>query len=144
MRCPTTLPHWLESAHPGNSKFSATTAQIPVPKDWYSQLHVDIVRPLPAFHICTHLLMCIDHTPAGSHSVVIYHHQCKCMHIPARLVGRFGIPHKITSNWDMHLIFTLWRATACLLGNDVHHRSTHHLQSNRLVKHFQCMLKATL
>lgn len=69
------------------------------------------------------------------------------MHVEALMVhwvSQFGVPHHLTSDQGAQFMYALWSVISSTLGVQLHHTSAYHPQSNGVVEHMHCNLKASL
>ena len=60
-------------------------------------------------------------------------------------ISQFGVPLHISSDRGTQFTSQLWSSIIVqFLGIQLHHSTAYHLQSNGLVEHFHCNLKAAL
>jgi cleavage and polyadenylation specificity factor subunit 1 len=112
----------------------------------FTQVHVDIVGPLPSSGGFTYLLTAIDRTtrwPEAFPLADITASSCANAFLLG-WVARFGVPLEITSDRGRQFTSALWTAMAHSLGSQVHRTTAYHPQSNGIVERFHRSLKASL
>ena len=119
---------------------------IPVPKDAFSHIHVDIVGPLPLSAGHSYLLTVIDRTTRWPHAIPLQDITAlSCARaLISGWIAQFGVPLDITSDRGTQFTSSLWQSLAASLGVSLHRTTSYHPQANGLVERMHRSLKAAL
>ena len=107
----------------------------PMPTWRFSQVHVDLVGPLPSSHGFTYLFTMIDRTTRWPEAVPLSSISAEsCAHaFISTWISRFGVPAVLTS--DRGSQFTsIWTGICSMLGTSVSTVTSFHPQSNGMLK----------
>jgi hypothetical protein len=119
---------------------------IAVPQRRFTNIHVDIVGPLPVSAAATHIFTIIDRTTRWPEAVPLSGTTAaNCA--AALLTGwiqRFGLPCIITSDRGPQFTSSLWSALCSLLSIKHSPTTAYHPQSNGIVERFHRRLKDAL
>ena len=125
----------------------AVVQPIPVPRDRFSHVHVDLVGPLPATQSgCTHVLTAVDRTTRWPEVIPltgITAHQVADAFVSA-WVARFGVPAVVTTDRGPQFSSAVWSCLCRTLGMQHIQTTAYHPQSNGLVERFHRQLKEAL
>jgi hypothetical protein len=133
-------------AKPAN-KPAAAVQPLPVPLARFSEVHIDIVGPLPATSEgFQYLLTVIDRSTRWAEAMplkTVGAANCAVAFV-AGWVSRFGVPATMVSDRGVQFTSALWAAVMQRLG--VKHKMTtaFHPQANGLIERFHCRLKEAL
>jgi transposase InsO family protein len=123
-----------------------TPQHIPVPTRRFSQIHVDLVGPLPASKGFTNLFTIIDRTSRWPEAIsIVASTTVDCANALFQgWVSRFGVQAVITSDRGAQFTSSLWVAPCTLLHIQYNQTTAYHPQSNGMVEHFHRRLKDAL
>ncbi|PAA46946.1 hypothetical protein BOX15_Mlig009783g10, partial [Macrostomum lignano] len=119
---------------------------IPVPRDRFAHVHIDLVGPLPHSQGCSHLLTVVDRFTRWPEAIPLADTSaatCAAAFI-AHWIARFGVPSDLTSDRGPQFTSELWSNVSRLLGTQLHQTTAFHPQANGLVERFHRQLKASL
>jgi hypothetical protein len=126
---------------------AAPMQAIPVPARKFSQVHVDLVGPLPASSEGqVYLLTIIDRSTRWFEAVPLWNMEAStCMDaFISSWVARFGVPGTVTTDRGTQFTSALWSATCTSLGIKHVLTTAYHLQSNGMVELVHRQLKDAL
>ena len=116
------------------------------PDSRFSDIHVDIVGPLPSSKGYTYLFTCVDRYTRWPEAIPMTDATAESC-ASALLngwVSRFGVPTTITSDQGQQFESHLWRALMNLLGSTRNRTTAYHPQANGMVERFHRHLKTGL
>ena len=119
---------------------------IPIPKERFSHVHVDIVGPFPPDQGHRYILTMVDRTTRWPEAVPIQDITAETV-LQAFLVtwvARYGVPHTVTSDRGVQFTSTVWQSAMQRLGIGVSATASYHPQSNGIVERFHRTLKDAL
>ena len=119
---------------------------IPVPKERFSHVHVDIVGPFSPDQGNRYILTMVDRTTRWPEAAPIPDITAETVlqAFMAIWVARYGVPQTVTSDRGVQFSSTVWRMAMQHLGIGVSSTTSYHPQSNRLVERFHWTLKDAL
>lgn len=122
------------------------TMQMPVPETPFSQIHVDIVGPLPPSSNFSYLLTVIDRHSRWAEALPLRDITAKecAEQFLIGWVARFGVPTDIISDRGRQFTSGLWEQMATSVGAQLHHTSSYHPEANGMVERWHRSLKAAL
>jgi transposase InsO family protein len=112
----------------------------------FTDLHVDIVGPLPPSQGCAYLFTMVDRFTRWAEAVPMVDMQAEtCARaLLSTWVARFGVPSTISSDRGRQFESALWHSLMGLLGIAHNHTTAYHPQANGMVERFHRQLKASL
>ncbi len=116
------------------------------PDSRFSNIHVDIVGPLPSSKGYTYLFTCVDRYtrwPEAIPMTAATAESCAAALLNG-WVSRFGVPTTITSDQGQQFESHFWRALMNLLGLTRNRTTAYHPQANGMVERFHRHLKTGL
>ncbi len=116
------------------------------PDSRFSNIHVDIVGPLPSSKGYTYLFTCVDRYtrwPEANPMTDATAASCASALLNG-WVSRLGVPTTITSDQGQQFESHLWRALMNLLGSTRNRATAYHPQANGMVERFHRHLKTGL
>lgn len=119
---------------------------IPVPKDRFQHIHVDIVGPFPEAQGCRYILTAIDRTTRWPEAIPIPDMRAETVTTAfiANWVARFGIPATVTTDRGTQFTSETWRQALGRLGVNTSTTTSYHPQSNGIVERLHRGLKNSL
>ncbi len=113
----------------------------------FSNIHIDLVGPLPATRDgFTHLFTVVDRSTRWAEAIPL--RSTSAASCAEALVGgwvaRIGVLEQITSDRGRQFCSSVWDALTCQLGAKMRFTTPYHPQSNGLVERFNCRLKDAL
>ena len=145
------ITQWCRECIPCHSSkvqqhVQSQVSQVPVPEAPLTQVHVDIVGPMPQSSGFTHLLTVIDRSSRWPEAIPIRNitaREC-AEQFMLHWVARFGLPLDIISDRGRQFTSDLWANMSQTLGARIHHSSAYHPESNGLLERWHRSLKSSL
>ena len=124
----------------------APLVQRPVPQEWFSSLHVDLVGPLPVSEGFSYLFTVIDRTTRWVEAIPLQDiTAASCASALIRnWICRFGDPTDITSDQERQFTSALWSELHCLLGITSLRTTSYHPQANGMIERLHRVIKERL
>ncbi|GFS21500.1 Pol polyprotein [Elysia marginata] len=121
-------------------------ANIPVPAEKFSHLHIDLVGPFPPSEGFTHILTIKDRTTGWPEAIPLTNTSTsECAKALIRhWNARLGVPTDITSDRGSQFTSFLWKEIANQLGVTLHRTTSYHPQSKGLIIRLHRTLKAAV
>lgn len=142
---------WVQSCEPcQRSKIqrhtSAPLGTFALPDARFSQIHIDIVGPLPPSDGNIYLLTMIDRFSRWPEAIPIPDMQAQtiCRAIFNTWICRFGCPSSITSDQGSQMRSALFAEFTRLLGTNKIHTTAYHPISNGIIERFHRHLKSAI
>ena len=115
------------------------------PSHRFTNIHVDIVGPLPISKENKYLFTIIDRYTRWPEAIRMKDQTAEdCTRALMIWISRFGIPLEITSDRGRQFLSILWKELASLLSIKINNTTSFHPQCNGLVERFHRQLKASL
>ena len=120
--------------------------QMPIPSSLFTQVHVDIVGPLPPSSGFAYLLTVIDRCSRWPEAFPLRDISAKecAEQFMLGWVARFGLPSEIISDRGRQFTSSLWAQMSETLGAQLHHTSAYHPEANGMLERWHRSLKAAL
>ena len=128
------------------SHVNTSVPSIHVPSRRFSNVHIDIVGPLPSSQGYFYLLTMIDRTKRWPEAVPlssISTEACVRAFISSWF-SRFGVPATLTSNRGAQFTSSIWAGVCQFLGISISLTTSFHPQSNGMIKRYHRSLKSSL
>ena len=112
----------------------------------FSQVHLDLVSPLPPSHGHTYLLTCIDRFTRWPEAIPLTDTTAETI-VRAFLlnwIAKFGAPKSVTTDRGAQFESSLFQSTMQFLGCERHRTTAYHPAANGLVERFHRQLKVSL
>ncbi|KAK3792618.1 hypothetical protein RRG08_035952 [Elysia crispata] len=124
----------------------APLTERPLPTDRFSNLHVDLVGPLPESQGMSYLFTIIDRFTRWPEAIPLPNAQAStcATALLHHWIVRFGLPVDITSDRGSQFTSSLWTQLNRLLGVDTKMTTAYHPQANGMVERLHRQLKAGL
>ncbi len=129
------------------SQPSSPLGHIANPTQRFTDLHIDLVGPLPTSRDgFTHLFTVIDRSTRWAEAIPLRPTSAaSCADaLVTGWVARFGVPEPVTSDQGWQFCSSIWDALSRQLGTKMRFTTAYHPQSNGLVERFHCWLKEAL
>lgn len=126
---------------------SAPADSIPIPEVRFSQVHVDLVGPLPSSsHGHNYLMTMVDRATRWPEVVPLKDTSAETVvdTFVSAWVSRFGVPQVVISDRGSQFTSGVWDCMCQKLGVEHHRTTAYHPQSNGLVERFHRQLKDAL
>ncbi len=116
-----------------------------LPARRFSDVHIDIVGPLPISQGYSYLLTIVDRfTRWPDVYPLVSMDAISCARAFANWISRYGVPENVTSDRGPQFTGSIWSALCQLYGTKMHHTTAFHPQANGLVERFHRHLKASM
>ena len=124
----------------------APVSPIPVPKNRFQHVHVDLVGPLPPRRGCQYLLTMIDRTTRWTEVAPLPDMKAETTTnaFISTWIARFGIPETVTSDRGAQFTSTTWKHSLSRLGINATTTTAYHPQSNGIIERYHRTLKNAL
>jgi transposase InsO family protein len=129
------------------SQPSSPPGHIANPTQRFSDLHIDLVGPLPTSRDgFTHLFTVIDRSTRWAEAIPLRSTSAaSCADaLVTGWVARFGVPEQVTSDQGWQFCSSIWDALSRQLGTKMRFTTAYHPPSNGLVERFHRRLKEAL
>lgn len=125
---------------------SSPTMNIPIESSRFSEVHIDIVGPLPQSEGNTYLLTCMDRFTRWPEAFPIPDIRAEtiCKTFWNGWICRFGCPNALISDRGSQFLSSLMKQLTTSLGIQHRFSTSYHPQSNGLLERFHRTLKAGL
>ena len=121
-------------------------SRFPAPQHRFTNLHIDIVGPLPLSGGCTYLLMMVDRFTQWPEVVPMVDSTAETVAhaFVTASVSRFGVPTLITTDQGRQFESSLWSQLMQILGTHHIRTTAYHPIANGLVERLHRLLKASI
>ena len=118
----------------------------PIPKHRFTNLHIDLVGPLPPSGGCSHLLTIVDRFTIWPEAIPLVDATAETVTqaFISNWVSQFGVPTLITTDEGKQFESSLWSQLMKILDTQRTHTTTYHPIANGLVKHLHRQIKAAI
>ena len=124
----------------------APLTERPLPTDRFSNLHVDLIGPLPESQGMSYVFTIIDRFTRWPEAIPLPNAQAStcATALLHHWIARFGVPVDITSDRGSQFTSSLWTQLNRLLDVDTKMTTAYHPQANGMVERLHRQLKAGL
>lgn len=125
---------------------SAPIQSIPPASSKFSEIHLDLVGPLPINKNCRYLLTIIDRFSRWTEVIPITDMTAETVahNFLLHWVARYGVPQTVTTDRGGQFESNLWRQLMIHLGSSKLRTTSFHPQANGLIERFHRRLKDAL
>ena len=125
---------------------SAPIHTIPPSSSKFTNIHLDIVGPLPVNRNCKYLLTVIDRFSRWTEAIPLYDITADTVahNFLLHWVARFGVPETLTTDRGAQFESGLWKSLLHTMGTTKIRTTSYHPQSNGLIERFHRRLKDSI